>query len=252
MAEQKVDQPSFAVVYYAFGGRAEPLRNAAALGGLAFEDRYITSEQQKKEKAEGKRRWSGPPEVVVIDKDGKDLVTIAQSNTCLRYIGKLAGVYPENKVNAALADEIAASCEDLASALFSKLSGKKEEEKKEAMGELLKEGGTFRYWADKFLCRQQEAEKRGVKSGLFVGEELTTGELKFAASFGYLMNAIPPIKEIMGSDKYKPLVKIVEAVNGNDKIKALNEQFAKNCAAFKEKPEVCSFKYAGTSKPGSL
>ena len=87
MAEQKVDQPSFAVIYYAFGGRAQPLRYAAAIGGLAFEDRYITGEIQKKEKAEGKRRWSGPPEVVIIDKDGKDLITIAQSNTCLRYIG---------------------------------------------------------------------------------------------------------------------------------------------------------------------
>ena len=87
MAEQKVDSPSFAVIYYAFGGRAEAIRYAAVLGGLAFEDRYITGEQQKKEKSEGKRRWSGPPEIVIMDKDGKELVTIGQSNTCLRYVG---------------------------------------------------------------------------------------------------------------------------------------------------------------------
>ena len=87
MAEQKSDCSSFAVVYYAFGGRAEPLRTAAAIAGISFEDRFTTSEQHKKDKAEGKRRWSGPPELVVMDKDGKDLVTIAQSNACLRYVG---------------------------------------------------------------------------------------------------------------------------------------------------------------------
>ena len=87
MAEQKSDTPSFAVIYYGFGGRAEPIRNAAAIGGLAFEDRFTNGEQHKKAKAEGKRRWSGPPEVVIMDKDGKDLITIAQSNSCIRYVG---------------------------------------------------------------------------------------------------------------------------------------------------------------------
>jgi len=251
MAEQKVDAPSFAVIYYAFGGRAEPLRYAAAIGGIAFEDRFINGEQQKTQKSEGKRRWSGPPEVVVIDKDGKDLVTVAQSNTCLRYVGKLAGVYPENPIQAALADELADSCEDLANVFISKTFGKEEEEKKAAVGELLKEGGSFDYWTGKFLCRQQEAEKRGVKSGLFVGEEITTGELKFAASYGYFLANIPPTKKIMEA-KYAPLLKIIETVNGNEKIKAFQEQFKKNVAAFKEKPEEATFKYAGTAKPGSL
>eukprot|EP00486_Rosalina_sp_Unknown_P001635 CAMPEP_0201565712 /NCGR_PEP_ID=MMETSP0190_2-20130828/5034_1 /ASSEMBLY_ACC=CAM_ASM_000263 /TAXON_ID=37353 /ORGANISM="Rosalina sp." /LENGTH=253 /DNA_ID=CAMNT_0047983533 /DNA_START=105 /DNA_END=866 /DNA_ORIENTATION=- len=253
MAEQKSDCSSFAVIYYPFGGRAEPLRYAAALGGISFEDRFITQEQQKKDKAEGKRRWCGPPELVAIDKDGKDLVTIGQSSACLRYVGKLAGIYPDNKVDAALADEILDSCEDLAGVFMGAMAGKeKEEEKKEAMGELLKEGGKFRYWADKFLCRQQEAEKRGVKSGLLVGEAITIAELKFSASFGYLVNNIPPVKQLLEGDKYKPLLAIREKVEGNDKIKAFNEQFKKNLAAFKEKPENATFKYAGTAKPGAL
>ena len=87
MAEQNIDCPSFAVIYKAVGGRAQPIRYAAAIGGIAFEDRFTTSEQHKKDKAEGKRRWSGLPEIVLIDKDGKDLVTIGQSNTGLRYVG---------------------------------------------------------------------------------------------------------------------------------------------------------------------
>ena len=87
MAEQKEQCSSFRVIYYPFTGRAEPLRLAAAIGGIAFEDEFITQDQQKKAKAEGKRRWSGPPEVVIYDKDGKELTVIAQSNTCTRYIG---------------------------------------------------------------------------------------------------------------------------------------------------------------------
>ena len=93
MAEQKADCPSFAITYFAMGGRAEPLRNAAAIGGIAFEDRFTTGEIHKKTKSEGGRRWGGLPELTVIDKDGKDLVTIGQSNTCLRYVGMSSSVY---------------------------------------------------------------------------------------------------------------------------------------------------------------
>ena len=94
MAEQKVDCSSFAVIYATYVGRAGPIRYAAAIGGIAFEDRFTTFEQHKKDKEEGKRRWAGLPEIVVIDKDGKDLVTIGQSNACLRYVGMLWNYYP--------------------------------------------------------------------------------------------------------------------------------------------------------------
>jgi len=112
MAEQKEQNPSFRVTYFAFTGRAEPLRLAAALG-IAFEDNFITQQQQKKSKAEGKRRWSGPPEITILDKDGNDITTIGQSNACLRYIGNIGGLYPENNVQRALVDEVMDSSEDL-------------------------------------------------------------------------------------------------------------------------------------------
>ena len=89
MAEQKAQEgtSTFRMIYYPFGGRAEPIRIAASLGGIAFEDEIITSEDQKQQKAAGKRRWSGPPEIVILDKEGAAVVTIAQSNACLRLIG---------------------------------------------------------------------------------------------------------------------------------------------------------------------
>ena len=88
MAEQKEEKPSFQIIYYGFGGRAAPLRAAATIGGLSYQDYFESKEEHKKAKAEGKRRWSGLPELTVFDKDGKELITIGQSNSCLRYIGK--------------------------------------------------------------------------------------------------------------------------------------------------------------------
>ena len=39
------------------------------------------------QKAEGKRRWSGVPEMILHDKDGNDVQAMGMSNTCLRVIG---------------------------------------------------------------------------------------------------------------------------------------------------------------------
>ena len=88
MAEQKEEIPSFRITYFGFGGRARPLRAAATIGGLSYEDNFESKEEHKQSKSEGKRRWSGVPELTVFDKDGKELITIGQSNSCLRYIGK--------------------------------------------------------------------------------------------------------------------------------------------------------------------
>ena len=63
------------------------MRYAAAIGGLAFEDEFETKEEHGKKKAEGLRRWSGPPEVTAFDKDGKAITALGQSNACLRFIG---------------------------------------------------------------------------------------------------------------------------------------------------------------------
>lgn len=251
MAEQKENQASFRVIYYAFTGRAEPIRLAAALGGLAFEDEFISQAQQKKTKSEGGRRWSGPPEVVVYDKDGKVLTNIAQSNTCLRYVGKIAGIYPDDAVQRALMDEVVDSVEDLfAAALPAFFRAKDEEDKKTKCAEVCKEGGVLRYWLDKFLARIEENEKRGNKNGLFVGDELSIADLKFCGVATYIYGMMPGGKAVLDEDKYKPLLKIFESVKSNDKIKAFNEQLKKNIGAYKEKPENNVFKYNGKSVPG--
>ena len=93
MAEQKSDSPSVRITYFPLPGRAAPIRLACHIGGISYEDNFITLEEQKQQKADGKRRWSGPPEITIFDKNGKELVTIGQSNACLRYVGMLIIVY---------------------------------------------------------------------------------------------------------------------------------------------------------------
>lgn len=91
MAEQKEEKteinPSIGITYFGVHGRGAPLRAACSIGSLSYENNLITFAQNKQLKAEGKRRWSGVPEIKIYDKDSKELVTVGQSNTCLRYIG---------------------------------------------------------------------------------------------------------------------------------------------------------------------
>eukprot|EP00486_Rosalina_sp_Unknown_P007880 CAMPEP_0201586392 /NCGR_PEP_ID=MMETSP0190_2-20130828/132394_1 /ASSEMBLY_ACC=CAM_ASM_000263 /TAXON_ID=37353 /ORGANISM="Rosalina sp." /LENGTH=181 /DNA_ID=CAMNT_0048034325 /DNA_START=75 /DNA_END=616 /DNA_ORIENTATION=+ len=181
MAEQKAEEcSSFRISYFAFTGRAQPIRNAAAIGGIAFEDRFVNSLQVKQEKEAGKRKWSGVPEMDLLDKDGKVVMTIGQSSTCLRYIGKLAGLYPKNPLQAALVDEIVDSIEDMNNVARKALMMEKAEEKEAAAKKLCEDGSDLRYWLDKFVNRLEERAKAGIKSGLCVTEEMTIADLKLA------------------------------------------------------------------------
>ena len=115
------------------------MRLAAALGGISFEDKFITKEQQKKQKADGLKRWCAPPEITILDKDGKDMVTIGQSNACLRYIGSISGLYPEGNVQRALVDKVLDSSEDILGLIVPPIFMKNEEKKKEVVKALMKD-----------------------------------------------------------------------------------------------------------------
>merc|ERR1712154_530986 len=241
-AEQKEELSSFRVIYYGFTGRAEPLRLAAALGGISFEDKFITQADQKKQKEDGLRRWSGPPEITIIDKDGKDLVTIGQSNSCLRYIGAISGTYPVNVAQRALVDEVLDSSEDLSSVVGKVAFAKDEETKAKLAADLEKKDGSFAYWLGKFEARLEENEKRGNKNGFFVGDSITIADLKFNSVFTYA-GMVPGAMAFVKAG-YKRISALLDAVSNNDKIKAFNEVFAKNTAAAVKDGKM-EFKYEG-------
>lgn len=96
----------FKLTYFDFdGGRGEPIRIAFNAAGIDFEDHRIPFAEFMKTRSN--MRFTCAP---VLEVDG-DAVT--QSNSMLRYVGKLAGLYPEDDLQALYCDEAMDAVEDL-------------------------------------------------------------------------------------------------------------------------------------------
>ena len=80
------------------GGRAEPARLALAIGGITFEDhRFAFPEFAEL------RKTTPFGQVPVLHVDGTQ---VTQCDAILRYVGKLAGLYPTDPLQALLCDEV--------------------------------------------------------------------------------------------------------------------------------------------------
>jgi glutathione S-transferase len=96
----------FKLTYFDFdGGRGEPVRIAFRAAGVDFEDHRISFDEFMK--IRGDMRFTCAPELEV------DGVTVTQSNSMLRYVGKMAGLYPVNDLQALYCDETMDAVEDL-------------------------------------------------------------------------------------------------------------------------------------------
>lgn len=94
------------LTYFDFsGGRAEPARLAMHIGGIPFEDfRFAPNDFPEVRKA---TPLNQVPTLHVND------VQITQSDAITRYVGKLAGLYPEDDFQALLCDEVMDALEDV-------------------------------------------------------------------------------------------------------------------------------------------
>lgn len=98
--------PSYKLTYFDFdGGRAEPIRIAFHAAGIAFDDDRI-SFKQFGEMRQGTRFNSVP----VLEIDG---AVVTQTNAIGRYVGKMAGLYPEDDLQALYCDEVTSAFEDI-------------------------------------------------------------------------------------------------------------------------------------------
>ncbi|CAE7399950.1 GST1 [Symbiodinium pilosum] len=131
--------PSLRLHWWDAPGRAgEPTRLALTVKGVPFEDvRYSFGE---KERAEATRAKSPYRQFPILEVDGE---AVAQSNTILRYVGRLTGLLPEDPLAAArleaIMDFLAMDVEPLA--LCNHLQG---EEKLAARVAAAAEGSAFR------------------------------------------------------------------------------------------------------------
>ncbi|MDH3747336.1 MAG: glutathione S-transferase family protein [Gammaproteobacteria bacterium] len=97
---------SYKLTYFDFdGGRGEPIRIAFHVAGIEFEDNRI-SFPEFKEMRQGMRFTSVP----VLEIDG---AAVTQSNAISRFVGKMAGLYPADDLQALYCDEVLGALEDL-------------------------------------------------------------------------------------------------------------------------------------------
>ena len=97
---------NYKLTYFDFdGGRAEPIRIAFHAAGIEFEDERLSFAKF------GEMRGNTPFNAVpVLEIDG---VPVTQSNALSRYIGKMAGLYPEDDLQALYCDEALGALEDM-------------------------------------------------------------------------------------------------------------------------------------------
>ena len=98
--------PGYKLTYFDFdGGRAEPIRIAFHAAGIDFEDERL-SFSEFGEMRKGTRFNSVP----VLEIDG---AAVTQSNALSRYVGKMAGLYPADNLQALYCDEVLGALEDI-------------------------------------------------------------------------------------------------------------------------------------------
>lgn len=97
---------NYKLTYFDFdGGRAEPLRIAFHAAGIEFEDHRISFPEFGE--IRGDLRFNSVP---VLEIDG---TAVTQSNAMNRYVGKMAGLYPTDDLQALYCDEVMDALEDL-------------------------------------------------------------------------------------------------------------------------------------------
>ena len=100
----------FKLIYFDFdGGRAESIRLAFHIGGIDFEDVRLKFPEFRE--AQPSFRFHALP-VLEIDSQ-----PITQSNAQLRYVGKLASLYPTDDLQALFCDEAMGAVEDVGHAV---------------------------------------------------------------------------------------------------------------------------------------
>ena len=94
------------MTYFDFhGGRGEPIRIAFHKAGIELEDHRISFEEFMKTRDE--MRFNCAPVMMI------DGVEVTQSNSLLRYVGKKAGLYPDDELQALYCDEAMDAIEDM-------------------------------------------------------------------------------------------------------------------------------------------
>ncbi len=166
---------NYKLTYFDFaGGRGEPIRIALHAAGIEFEDqRLLFPEFSKIRQA---LRFSALP---VFEIDG---VAVTQSNAISRYVGKLAGLYPKDDLQALYCDEALDAVEDISHYIGQTL-GLQGEELRVAREKLVNG------WLKIFLKGLSALLVRGGGQ-YFAGNRLTIADLKVLMNTRWLRSGM--------------------------------------------------------------
>jgi glutathione S-transferase len=194
------------LTYFDFdGGRGEPARLALHIGGVAFEDRRINPKDWPANR--DKMPFQAMP---VLETQGK---SIAQSNTIIRYVGKLAGLYPKDDLQAALCDEVMDATEDIATRIGNTIA--LDEEGKKKAREQLAAGPIQRF------LEQIQARLQAGGGEWFVEKRLTVADLKVSGWIRWLRSgALDHIPKDLVDRVAPTLVKHADRVAAHPKVAA--------------------------------
>ncbi len=192
--------------YFDFdGGRGEPARLALTVGGIAFEDHRIAGKDWPAYR--DKTPFQAMP---VLEADG---TVVSQSNAIIRYVGKLAGLYPKDDWQALLCDEVMDACEDIGTQIGNTvdLDG---DAKKKAREELAA-GPIPRY------LEQLQARLKAGGGEWFVDRRLTVADLKAFMWIRWLRSGVlDHIPKDIVDKKAPALAKHFERVMAHPKVAA--------------------------------
>jgi glutathione S-transferase len=194
------------LTYFDFdGGRGEPARLALTIGGIAFEDKRIPGQEWPKHRDQMPFRA-----MPVLEVDGK---VIAHSNTILRYVGKLGGLYPKDDWQAALADEAMDAAEDIGTRIGNTIQLGDADKKK--VREDLAANAIPRF------LEQLQARLKAAGGEYFADKRLTVADLKVFQWLRWLKSgALDHIPKDLPDRVAPALVKHFERVGAHPKVAA--------------------------------
>ena len=198
--------PRLSLTYFDFdGGRGEPARLALHLGGIAFEDRRIAFKDW-----DAQRDATPFRALPVLEVDGR---VVAQSNSINRYVGKLAGLYPKDDLQAFLCDEVMDAVEDMDTPIGNTIDLPADQKK--AAREELAAGLVPRY------LTQLQARLEAAGGSYFADGRLTVGDLKVWMMVRWLRGGVLDYMPRDLVDRVAPLlVKHAERLAAQPKIAA--------------------------------
>jgi prostaglandin-H2 D-isomerase / glutathione transferase len=202
------------VYYFDAAGRAEPVRLALTLGGVAFEDIRLNYAQIGEKKAQNYFKFGQVP---VIEVDGKQY---AESWAILTWAGKASGLYPSDALQALAVDEVRGLAEDNLQKLVPAIYNS-DKEKAAELRKVYAEKDSIVYLggAEKLLAQNG--------TGYFVGNSITIADIIW---YVHLTIFTSGANEGLGPEilnNYPNLKKLHELIASNDKVKAWNDAHKK-------------------------